>query len=115
MDPDKFPGVAFAALVVIRNHAVYKKTGTVRKRVELSVIHQNAAAGENENDKKGFQILSSGDMTFFETQIASFLHIKEGRTGEAAGRLNKTLRACHIGIGKFIKIVLHRFLLFLKE
>ena len=115
MDPDKLPGVAFAALVVIGNHAVYKKTGAVRKRVKLSVIHQNAAAGENENDKKGFQILSSGDMAFLETQIACFLHIKEGGAGEAAGRLDKTLGACHIGSGKFIKIVLHRFLLFLKE
>ena len=114
MNPDQFPGIRLAALVVVRNHAVDKETGALPQAIELFVVHEDAAAGEYQHHQEGFQVLPACHMTFLQLQIASLLHIEKGGAGKGSGGLDHPAGAGHIGVRELVKIVFHG-LYFLSE
>ena len=112
MHPDQLPGIRAAALVIVGGHAVDKKAAALFQFIELLIVHQDAAAGENQDDQKGFQVFAAGHMTFLKLEIPCLLHIEKGGTGESPGRLDHAAGAFHIRIGETVKIIIHTGLSF---
>ena len=113
MHPDQLPGIRAAALVIVRGHAVDKKAGALFQLIELLIVHQDAAAGENQDDQKGFQVFTAGHMALLKLEIPCLLHVEKGRAGEGPGRLDHAAGAFHIRIGETVKIIIHTGLSFL--